>query len=46
MGSLYELGLLLMARADVAEQLGTGAPIDDRREGRALLDGLEVAAGR
>jgi class 3 adenylate cyclase/predicted ATPase len=45
MGTLYELALLLVLRADVAEQLGVGAPVDDRREGRALLDGLAVAAG-
>jgi class 3 adenylate cyclase/tetratricopeptide (TPR) repeat protein len=46
MGTLYELGLLLVLRADVLEHLGTGTAADDRREGRALLAGLEVAAGR
>jgi class 3 adenylate cyclase/predicted ATPase len=46
MGTLYELGLLLLLRADVAQQLGVGVPLDDRREGKSLLDGLEVAAAR
>jgi class 3 adenylate cyclase/predicted ATPase len=46
MGTRFELGLLLLLRADVAERLGAGAPAEDRREGDALLDELKITAGR
>ncbi|HEY5011393.1 MAG TPA: tetratricopeptide repeat protein, partial [Acidimicrobiia bacterium] len=44
MGIVYELGWLLMLRADVGQRLDRGAPTTEGAEGRALLDKLKVTA--
>jgi class 3 adenylate cyclase/predicted ATPase len=46
MGIVYELGWLLVLRADVGERLGADRPEADRAEGRALLDKLKVTASQ
>jgi hypothetical protein len=45
MGDRYRLGLALVLRAELRDQLGTVPASADRDEGRALLDALEVAVG-
>jgi hypothetical protein len=39
----YELGLLLVLRADLRDRLGVDAVPEERAEGIALLEALEVS---